>query len=272
MLQETFQMHNGVQIPKVGFGTFKIADGEITKQAVLWALEAGIRHIDTAAIYGNEESVGAAIKESGIPREEIFITTKLWNNQHAYDDAINAFETSCEKLGVDYIDLYLIHWPKEQNTEAWCALEDLYEAKKIRAIGVSNFKEHHLDEIYAMCRIQPMMNQVEFHPQFQQESLRAYCEARDILITGWGPLMQGQIFSKEVIQQLAEKHQKTMSQITLRWHYQQGVVQIPKSIKKERILENIEIFDFELSEDDLQQINTLNTHTRIGPDPDTITF
>ncbi|MGL5977912.1 MAG: aldo/keto reductase [Erysipelotrichaceae bacterium] len=272
MLLDSYTMHNGVTIPKVGFGTFKIEDGEVTKQSVLWALQQGIRHIDTAAIYQNEESVGEAIKTSGIAREEIFLTTKLWNDKHAYDDAIEAFETSCKKLGVDYIDLYLVHWPKELNTEAWRALEDLYLAKKIRAIGVSNFKEHHLDEILAMCRIKPMMNQVEFHPQFQQESLRSYCDAQDILITGWGPLMQGKIFEKEVMQTLAEKYNKTISQITLRWHLQKGVVLIPKSIKEHRIAENIDIFDFVLAEEDMNLIDTLNTATRIGPDPDTITF
>lgn len=272
MLNEYFVLKNGVHMPKLGLGTFKIENGDVTKQAVLWALESGLRHIDTAAIYRNEESVGEAIKECGIPREELFITTKLWNNVHAYDDALQAFEESCEKLGVDYLDLYLIHWPKELNTEAWRALEDLYLAKKIRAIGVSNFKEHHIDEIYAMCRIEPMVNQVEFHPQYQQETLRQYCKERNILITGWGPFMQGQLFDKEVILELAKKYNKTPGQIALRWHYQQDVVLIPKSIKKERICENYEIFDFVLTKEDLQLIEALNTQTRIGPDPDTITF
>ncbi len=265
-------MSNGVTIPQYGYGTFKMKEYAEVYEGVLAALANGIRAIDTAAIYGNEAIIGKALKASSIERSELFITSKLWNDKHHYDDAIAAFEKTCADLQVDYLDLYLVHWPKEANLEAWRALEDLYSAGKIRSIGVSNFKEHHLDEVLANCRIKPMMNQVEFHPQFQQESLREYCAKEDILITGWGPLMQGKVFEFPILEELAKKHHKNVAQIVLRWHLQQGVVLIPKSSTLSRIKENLNIFDFELTSEDIELINTLNTGERIGPDPDTITF
>lgn len=271
MLTESTILHNGVKMPWLGFGTFRIESGEITKNAVLEALRIGYRHIDTAKVYENEKSVGEAIKESGIPREDIFLTTKVWNTDQGYEETLKAFNKSLEKLGTDYLDLYLIHWPKDKNIETWKALEKLYKEKKIRAIGVSNFKIHHLEELFKETEIIPMVNQVECHPQFPQNELKAFCVKHKIQLEAWGPLMQGKIFDKTLIKELAQKYQKTIAQIALRWQIQRGVVVIPKSITPSRIKENSEIFDFTLSNEDMELINSLEGD-RIGPDPDKITF
>ncbi|ERJ12121.1 aldo/keto reductase [Haloplasma contractile] len=265
-------LNNGIEMPWVGFGTFKVEDGKVTKDAVKEALKAGYRHIDTAMIYGNESSVGDAIKESDIPREDIFVTTKVWNSDQGYESTLKAFEDSLDRLGLDYLDLYLIHWPKDKNLETWKALEKLYREEKIRAIGVSNFKIHHLEAIKNNSDIIPVVNQVECHPQFPQDELKEYCEENGIRLEAWGPLMQGQIFDKPVMKELAEKHDKTVAQIALRWQLQRGVIVIPKSVTPERIHSNTELFDFELTDVDLKKIATLNTEERIGPDPDEITF
>lgn len=265
-------LNNGIKMPQLGFGTFRVEDGRQTVDAVRAALELGYRHIDAAAIYDNEESVGQGIKESGVPREEIFITSKVWNTDQGYENTLNAFELSLKKLGTDYLDLYLIHWPKELNKETWRALEKLYKDGKVRAIGVSNFKEHHLEDLMKDAEIKPMVNQVEFHPQLAQPELLKFCKENNIQVEAWGPLMQGQLFKLDLIKELSEKYKKTEAQIVLRWDIQQGVVTIPKSINPERIKSNSEIFDFELSEEDMQRISMLNTGKRIGPDPDNINF
>jgi diketogulonate reductase-like aldo/keto reductase len=258
-------------MPWVGFGTFKIENGEIAKNSVLEALKAGYRHIDTAAIYGNEESVGQAIKESGIKREDLFITSKVWNTEQGYESTLKAFQDSLDKLGTDYLDLYLIHWPKDKNIETWKEIEKLYKEKKILAIGVSNFKIHHLEELMEKTEIVPMVNQVECHPQFPQDELKVFCDKHKIQLEAWGPLMQGEIFKKQVMKNLASKYDKTIAQITLRWQYQRGVVAIPKSVTPDRIKSNGQIFDFEISDDDIKEIESLKGE-RIGPDPDKITF
>lgn len=272
MLTSYNLLSNGVKMPVLGFGTFKVKDGKQTVEAVRTALEVGYRHIDAAAIYNNEESVGQGIKESEVPREEIFLTSKVWNSDQGYESTLKAFDLSLEKLGTDYLDLYLIHWPKELNKETWRALEKLYKDGRVRAIGVCNFKEHHLEELMKDAEIKPMVNQVEFHPQLAQPELLKYCKDNDIQVVAWGPLMQGQIFKFELMKELAQKYNKTVAQITLRWDIQNGVVTIPKSIDPARIKGNSEIFDFEITEEDMKKIEELNTGERIGPDPDKINF
>lgn len=272
MLNVYSELSNGVKIPKLGFGTFRVEDGKQTIEAVRTALEAGYRHIDAASIYDNEESVGQGIKESGVPREEIFITSKVWNSDQGYENTLNAFELSLKKLATDYLDLYLIHWPKELNKETWRALEKLYQDGRVRAIGVSNFKEHHLIDLLKNAEIKPMVNQVEFHPQLAQPELLKFCQENNIQVVAWGPLMQGQLTKFALLKELSEKYNKTAAQIVLRWDLQQGVVTIPKSIKPERIKSNTDIFDFELTEEDIKKISMLNTGERIGPDPDKINF
>lgn len=272
-LLESIELLNGVKIPKIGFGTFKVENGEETVSSVKEALKFGYRHIDTARIYDNEESVGLGIRESGIDRKDIFLVTKVWNSDLGYEKTKEAFYKSLERLKTDYLDLYLIHWPKEKekNLGAWKAMEELYKEGKIRAIGVSNFKIHHLKELIKEAEIMPMINQVELHPQFPQEELREFCVKNNIAIEAWGPLMQGKIFEIDLMKELAKKYGKTISQIALRWHYQLGIITIPKSIKAERIIENANIFDFEISKEDMIRIEDLKGD-RIGPDPDKINF
>lgn len=272
MLNVYRELSNGVKIPKLGFGTFKVQDGKQTIDAVRTALEVGYRHIDTASIYDNEESVGQGVRESGVPREEVFITSKVWNTDQGYENTLHAFELSLKKIATEYLDLYLIHWPKQLNNETWRALEKLYKDGKVRAIGVSNFKEHHLIDVMKNAEIKPMVNQVEFHPQLAQPELLRFCKEDNIQVVAWAPLMQGQLAKFALFQELSEKYSKTAAQIVLRWDIQQGVVTIPKSIHPERIKSNAHIFDFELSEEDMQKIAMLNTGERNGPDPDKITF
>lgn len=272
MMNEYVELRNGVKMPMLGFGTFLVKNGQTTVDAVKTALKIGYRHIDCASRYENEDSVGIAIKESGIPREEIFITSKVWNTNQGYESTLKAFEETTSKLGVDYLDLYLIHWPKALNKETWKALEKLYKEGKVRAIGVSNFKEHHIEELKEVAEIMPMVNQVEFHPQLAQPKLLNFCKEHGIQLEAWGPLMQGKIFEFDLMKELAEKYNKSISQIVLRWDIQMGVVTIPKSITPHRIKENSKIFDLEISDEDMAKIATLNTGERIGPDPDHITF
>ncbi len=272
----TLTLNNGVEIPQVGLGVFQTKEGSEVERAVSAALEIGYRLIDTAAIYGNEVGVGRAIKASGLPREEVFITTKLWNAHHAYDEALAAFDESLEKLDCGYIDLYLIHWPLPMEgkfTQAWKALEKLYSDKRVRAIGVSNFKPHHLDELLRTTQTVPTVNQIELHPMLQQTETRAYCAEHGIEIESYSPLMQaGEALEHPVVASLADKYGKTPAQVILRWHVQSGFIVIPKSAKPERIQENFDLFDFELSPDDMQQIDGMDQNQRIGADPDTASF
>ncbi len=272
----TIALNNGVKIPQVGLGVWQAKEGSEVEAAVLSALESGYRLIDTAAIYGNEVGVGKAIKASGLAREDVFITTKLWNANHAYEDALRAFDESVAKLDCGYVDLYLIHWPLPMDglfTEAWKALEKLYDDKRVRAIGVSNFKTHHLDALLETAHIVPAINQIELHPMLQQQETRIYCEERDIEIESYSPLMRGgDGLEHPAIVSLAQQHGRTPAQIILRWHVQSGFIVIPKSVTPQRIQENLALFDFELSENDMQVIEGMETGHRIGADPDTAAF
>ncbi len=259
---------NGVKMPILGLGVFKSKEGEEVKNAVQMALNAGYRHIDTASIYGNEVGVGEAIRNSLVTREEIFITTKLWNSDQGYDSALKAFETSLHKLNTEYIDLYLIHWAvKDKFNESWRALEKLLDEKMVKAIGVSNFMIPHLEQLKLTARVTPMVNQIEYHPYLQSATLVQYCVEHNIAITAWSPIMRGKVDQVPLLVQLGEKYGKTPAQIALRWNVQNGIITIPKSVRKERIEGNAQIFDFELTKIEMSQINALDKDVRIGPDP-----
>lgn len=265
----TVDLGDGVAIPQLGYGVWQVPADD-TERAVSEALAAGYRHIDTAAAYQNEEGVARAIRSSGLPRDEIFVTTKLWNRDHGHDRAIQAFARSMERLELDVLDLYLIHWPvpsRDLYVETWQALTELQADGRIRAIGVSNFNADHLDRIIEATGVTPAINQIELHPRLQQEELRAFHAERGIATEAWSPLGQGQLLDDPVIGELARKHGKTPAQVILRWHLQLGNVVIPKSVTPERIRQNIDVFDFELAADDLQAIAGLDAGGRIGPDP-----
>lgn len=265
MVKERFKvLSNGVKIPSIGFGTYKSGNEKETADIVSYALKIGYRQIDTASFYGNEIGIGKGIKNSGIPREEIFITTKLWNDDHGYENTIKACNESLKKLQIEYLDLYLIHWPNELNAETWRALEDLYYCGKVKAIGVCNFKIGHLEELKKTSRILPMVNQIEIHPLSSKEEMLQYCKKSNIQLVAWSPIMRGRVFSNELIMRLAEKYKKTIAQIILRWHVQRGVIPIPKSSNGERIIENINIFDFEIINEDMDIINSLNESNDIS--------
>ncbi len=272
-IQDTAELSNGVKMPWLGLGVWQSQDGEEVEQSVLWALEQGYRSIDTAAIYRNEAGVGRALKSSGISREEIFLTTKVWNSDQGFESTLKAFETSLELLDTPYLDLYLIHWPVEgKYKETWRALELLYKEQKVRAIGVSNFLVHHLKDLLPTCEVKPMLDQVEFHPHLIQPTLLDYCRTEGIQLQAWSPLMQGKVVDVPELMAIGEKYGKSAVQITLRWNLQHGVITIPKSVKRERIISNSEIFDFELSEDDMLAIDALDRGARVGPDPDNFNF
>jgi len=272
-LQATTTLHNGVQMPWVGKGVWQVAEGEEVINTVKTAIKAGYRAVDTAMIYRNEVGVGQAIKESGVPREELFITTKVWNKAQGYESTLEAFEKSMDRLDLEYLDLYLIHWPVVgKYKDTWRALEKLYADGRVRAIGVCNFKEHHLEDVMKECTVVPMVNQVELHPQFSQKPLRDFCKQHNIQIQAWSPLGMGKLLDNEVLKGIAAKHGKTVAQVILRWDLQHGIVTIPKSITPSRIVENTKLFDFELDEADMLAIDGLNTNVRMGPDPDTFDF
>ncbi|WPP39382.1 aldo/keto reductase [Paenibacillus hunanensis] len=272
-LQSTTKLSNGVEMPWFGLGVYKVEEGDQVVNSVKWAIEAGYRSIDTAALYQNEEGVGQAIKESGVPREELFITTKVWNSDQGYDATLQAFDKSLSKLGLDYVDLYLVHWPvKGKYKDTWRALEKLHEDGKVRAIGVSNFQIHHLEDLLADAKVRPVVNQVELHPLLSQVELRNYCKEQGIQIEAWAPLAQGRLLDNPTLQAIADKHGKSIAQVLLRWDIQSGIVTIPKSIKKERIVQNADIYDFELSAEEMKQIDDLNEDRRFGADPDNFDF
>jgi methylglyoxal/glyoxal reductase len=276
-LQATTTLYNGVKMPWFGLGVFKVEEGPELVNAVKFAIKQGYRSIDTAAIYGNEEGVGQAIREAineyGITREELFITSKVWNSDLGYESTLKAYETSLAKLGLDYLDLFLIHWPVDgKYKDAWGALETLYKAERVKAIGVSNFQVHHLEDVMKDAEIKPMVNQVEYHPMLTQEEVKAFCDNNGIQFEAWSPLMQGQLFDHPLLKELASKYNKTVAQIILRWDLQNGVVTIPKSTKEHRIIENSNLFDFELTKEDMGKISSLNENDRVGPDPDNIDF
>jgi diketogulonate reductase-like aldo/keto reductase len=268
-INDTTVLNNEVEMPWLGFGVFQIPEGEEVEQSVRWALETGYRSIDTAAAYGNEAGVGKAIRESGIPREEIFVTTKVWNSDQGYDNTLAAFDTSLQELAMSYVDLYLVHWPVEgKYKETWRALEEIYQSGRARAIGVSNFLTHHLKELLQDSGTVPAVNQVEFHPYLQQPDLQAFCRENRIQLEAWSPLIKGQVVDVPELVELGEKYGKSPAQVTLRWMLQHRVVTIPKSVHKNRIQENADIFDFELETEDMAVIDGLDRHHRTGPDPD----
>ena len=261
-------LNNGVEMPMLGFGTFKIPEGKVAIQSVKTALELGYRHIDTAAYYKNETSVGEGIRQSGVSRSEIFLTSKVWTSDYGYNNTLKAYDISLQRLGVEYLDLYLVHWYNAKVKDTWQAIEKLYQEKRVRAIGVSNFHIHHLEALLTECEIKPMINQVEFHPRLLQSSLFEYCRKQQIQYEAYSPLMQGKVFNIPLLVEIAEKYKRTISQVVLRWNIQMGVVTIPKSIHPERMLENIKLFDFEISEEDMQAICSLDNGQRIGHNPD----
>ncbi|MFD8335915.1 aldo/keto reductase [Streptomyces solisilvae] len=265
-------LHTGLEIPQLGFGVFQVED-EQTTSAVLSAIEAGYRSIDTAAIYGNEAGVGRALATSGVPREELFLTTKLWNADQGYDATLAAFDTSLAKLGTDYVDLYLIHWPtpaRDRYLDTWRALEKLLADGRTRAIGVSNFQPAHLERLLDHSGVVPVVNQIELHPYLQQRELRAFHAQHDIATEAWSPLAQGALLQDPALDAIARRHGRTPAQVVLRWHLQLGNVVIPKSVTPARIRENIDVFDFTLTAEDIEAINALDRGQRTGPDPDTL--
>ena len=265
------ELGNGVTIPQFGFGVFQIPQAD-TADAVRVALEAGYRHIDTAQMYGNEEGVGEGIRQSGLSREDVFVTTKLANDAHGHDNAINALEGSLRRLGTDHVDLYLIHWPlpkQRRYVETWQAFEEILKAGKARAIGVSNFQPAHLDELAANSGTTPAVNQIELHPYLQQAELREYHRGHGIATEAWSPIAQGEVLGDDVITGIARRHGKSPAQVVLRWHIQLGNIVFPKSSTPERVRENIDIFDFELSEEDIRALGGLDRNHRTGFDPDT---
>ncbi|WP_456359652.1 aldo/keto reductase [Bacillus sp. Y1] len=276
-LQETTTLNNGVNMPWFGLGVFKVEDGPELVHAIKTAIRHGYRSIDTASIYGNEAGVGEGIregmKEAGITREDLFITSKVWNADLGYESTILAYEESLKKLGLEYLDLYLIHWPVEgKYKEAWRALETIYNEGKVKAIGVSNFQIHHLEELMNVASVIPVINQVEYHPRLTQVELKAFCLKHHIQLEAWSPLMQGELLDHPVLKEIAKTYGKTVAQVILKWDLQNGVVTIPKSTKTHRIIENASLFDFVLSEEDMKRINELNQNKRVGPDPDNFDF
>jgi len=269
----TVELKNGVPMPYFGLGVFQVQDGEEVKQGVKYALSAGYRHIDTASLYGNERGVGQAVRESDVPRKEIFVTSKVWNSDQRYDNTLRAFDVSMKLLDFEYLDLYLVHWPvKGKYNETWKALEQLYAEGRVRAIGVSNFLQHHLEDLLAHCKVMPMVNQMEFHPRLIQQELIDFCSRHMIQYEAWSPLMQGKIFNIKELRPLAEKYKKDIAQVVLRWNLQKNVVTIPKSIYRERIFSNAQIFDFEITAKDMQTIDRLDKNERVGADPDNFNF
>lgn len=273
---KTIKLHNGIDIPMIGLGTWKSKDHE-AYEAVLKAIEVGYRHIDTAAIYGNEHMVGKAIRDSNIPREDIFVTTKLWNSDQGYETTLKAFETSLQNLSLDYIDLYLIHWFKghEKSLDTWRALEKLYKDGKVKAIGVSNFNVHHIEYLLQHAEIAPMINQVETNIELPNHYLQAYCESKGIHLEAYAPLMSSDIqtlLSKEVLKDIASKYKKTVPQIAIRWLIQRNIVVLPKSINPKRIEENFNVFDFMISDEDMLKIDTLETGRKRFPEMDNVPF
>ncbi|MFB6343298.1 aldo/keto reductase [Saccharicrinis sp. FJH62] len=272
-LAGTVTLNNGVEMPYLGLGVYLTKDGEEVETAVLSALEAGYRHIDTASFYHNEAGVGNALAKSDVDRKDIFITTKVWNSDQGYEKTLKAFEVSLKKLQMDFLDLYLVHWPvKGKFTDTWRAFEKLYKEGLIRAIGVSNFHEVHLTELLKMAEVIPAVNQVEFHPYLVQQSLVDFCKSKGIQHEAWSPLMQGGVLDVMLLNEIGKKYGKSPVQVTLRWNLQRGTVTIPKSVHPERIRQNVDIFDFELSEEEMRAINALDRNQRVGPDPENFNF
>ncbi|WP_282160128.1 aldo/keto reductase [Ulvibacterium marinum] len=272
-IQGTFELHNGVHMPYFGLGTYQSDNDQEAVDAVRWALDAGYRHVDTAAVYKNEEGVGQGIRESSVAREEVFVVSKVWNSDQGYESTLRAFEDSLKRLKLEYLDLYLVHWPVVGSyKDTWRAMEKLYAEGRIKAIGVSNFLQHHLEDLLPTAEVVPMVNQMEFHPYLVQQGLVDFCTSKGIQYEAWSPFMQGKLFRLDICKELEQKYNKSAAQIILRWDLQKGVVTIPKSAKKERILANAAIFDFELTADEIAYLDSFDRGERIGPDPDNFDF
>ena len=278
---DTYKLYNGVEIPCIGFGTWQTPDGEVAVSSVRCAIEAGYRHIDTAQVYGNEESVGRGIRESGVSREELFITTKLWNTNHTYDRTMSTFEESMKKLGLDYLDLFLIHWPnpagfrdrwQSANAESWKAMEELYKAGRIRAIGISNFRPHHIDELLKTAEIAPMVNQIRLCPGDTQDAVVDYCREHGMLLEAYSPLGVGRVFDVPEVQAMAEKYGRSIAQVCIRWSLQRGYLPLPKSVTPSRIVDNLNVFDFELDDEDVTLLAGLTGCAGLESDPDKTGF
>ena len=259
-------------MPQVGLGVWQAKDGEEVSNAIHWALDAGYRHIDTARIYKNEEGVGSAIASASTPRDQIFLTTKVWNDDIRAGRAAAAIDESLDRLQTDYVDLMLLHWPVDGSAAAWRDLEAAYHAGKCKAIGVSNFMPEHLNEILSIAEVTPAINQIEYHPYLTQADVAQVCAANDIAITAWSPLMQGHFKDEPLFAELAATHSKSAAQVVLRWGLQRGVIIIPKSTNQGRIQQNFDIFDFELSQEEMNRINALEKGHRFGPDPRNFDF
>jgi len=281
---KTFKLNNGTSIPSIGFGTWRMKDQDECENAVLSAIESGYKHIDTAAFYLNEKFIGNAIKKSGVDRRDLFITSKLWNTEHTYEKTMKAFFQTLEDLQTDYLDLYLIHWPRpiafrdnweEANAQTWRAFEELYNAGKIKAIGVSNFLPKHLEALLTTAKIKPMVNQIEIHPGLDRSDVIDYCNQKAILLEAWAPFAVGGVFKIPLLQELSEKYNRPISQIVLRWFLQKGIVPLPKSVTKERIKENLAVYDFEIEEQDVKKIDQItgdDEQFKLHHDPDNINF
>lgn len=274
-------LKNGVKIPSIGFGTFRTPSGLETEDSVYHAIQAGFRHIDCASAYGNEESVGAGIKKSGIDRQDLFITSKLWNDDKGYEQTKRAVENTLKDLQTDYLDLYLIHWPiakasknnwVQDNNESWKAMEELYRQGKIKAIGVSNFLPHHLKPLMESAQIQPMVNQIEIHPGMLQKETVEFCQKHDIVIEGWAPFSNGQIFKHPLLQEMVQKYDRSVAQIVLNWIMDKDIIPLPKSVTPQRIQENLQVFDFVLSEEDKQAMDKISDCEGSGLHPDHVDF
>ncbi|WP_026691654.1 aldo/keto reductase [Alteribacter aurantiacus] len=267
---ETTTLNNGVKMPWLGLGVYKAENGKEIVDTIKEAVLNGYRSIDTAAVYENEEGVGQALREIDVPREQMFITTKVWNDRQGFDETLKAFEESREKLGVDVVDLYLVHWPVTgMFKETWRAMEKLYKEGRVRAIGVSNFNIHHLEKLLEDAEVIPAVNQMEYHPLLTLPELHVYCKEKGIQLEAWSPLTRGRIFDRPELVSIAEKHGKSPAQVILRWDLQNEVVTIPKSVTPSRIKQNAQIFDFELDEQDMNTLNGMNENHRFSQDPDT---
>jgi diketogulonate reductase-like aldo/keto reductase len=272
-LETTVLLHGDVAIPQLGFGVFKVNDGDDVAAAIAAALDTGYRHIDTAAIYRNEEGVGRAIVASEVERSDIFVTTKLWNSDQGYDSALAAVDVSLTKLGLDYVDLYLVHWPKPEHTrDTWRAMEEIKASGKARAIGVSNFLPEHLGQLLEHAVVDPCINQIEFHPHLQSPNLVDYCDENGIVVEAWSPLKAGQIINNAELTRIAGTRGVTVAQVVLRWMLQRGIVVIPKSVTPSRIASNADLYGFELSDAEMATINAMDRNDRVGPDPATFDF
>lgn len=271
-MDKSKKLANGIEMPRLGLGVWRVEESDAT-DSVKWAIENGYRLIDTASVYKNEKGVGEGIRQSGIKREDLFVTTKLWNADQGYDSVHQAFNESLERLGLDYVDLYLIHWPVEGKfNDSWRAMEEIYESGRAKAIGVSNFHQHHIEELMTTAKIKPMVDQIELHPTLTQVDLRDYLAGEGIAVEAWSPLGQGKILQNPTLVEIGKKHNKTAAQVIIRWHLQSDIIVIPKSVHEERIKENYDVFDFELNDEEIGQINALNIDERLGADPDNFDF